>query len=92
MVTKDAIVASGASKQVFVIRPGQQGGQMAVPVSVETGLEAGEEIEISSAAIRPGDMVVCRANERIYGPTPVIATPLATSQPTRRADAGAASR
>ncbi len=82
MVSKDAIVAEGGRKQVFVIRPGPEDGQMAVPIPVTTGLELAGEIEIQSASIKPGDMVVCRANERLHGPTPVVATPLPTSQPT----------
>ena len=76
------IVAAGTGKQVFVIRPGRGGGEMAMPVTVSTGLEQGTEIEIQGAGLRAGDRVVCRANERLWGPTPVIATPLPTSQPS----------
>jgi hypothetical protein len=65
---------------------------MAIPVSVETGLESGDEIEIRGTAVQPGDLVVCRANERMYGPTPVIPTPLTTSQPTTRPAQGARPR
>ena len=71
MVHKDAIVARGGSKQLFVIRENPAGEQMAMPLSVETGLEAGDEIEVRGAALRPGDLVVVRANERLFGPTPV---------------------
>jgi len=89
MVNTDAIVPRGTDKQVFVIRPGRGDGQMAIPVAISTGLERGAEVEIRSAELKAGDLVVCRANERLFGPTPVIPTPLAqteaTSQPTDEA-------
>ena len=81
MVSKDAIVADGASKRVFVIRPGPNNARMALPIPVTTGLEIRGEIEIRGAGIRPGDLVVCRANERLHGPTPVAILPASTSQP-----------
>ena len=92
LVSKDAIVAGGVGKQVFVIRPGPRGEKMAMPVPVNTGLESGEEIEIQGGSVRAGDLVVCRANERLYGPTPVIPTALTTSQPTTRPAQGARPR
>ncbi|MFO0837330.1 MAG: efflux RND transporter periplasmic adaptor subunit [Phycisphaerae bacterium] len=90
MASKDAIVARGISKQVFVIRPGEKDSKMAIPVPVETGLERNGLIEIQSPQIQPGDLVVCRANERLFGPMPVIPKPLdpgPTSQPAGPASA-----
>lgn len=81
MISKDAIVADGPRKQVFVIRSGPDGkSKMAIPVSVQTGLEVGTEIELRGPGLVAGDEVVVRANERFFGPTPVIPTP-AASQP-----------
>jgi HlyD family secretion protein len=75
MAPKDAIVAQGVSKTVYVLRPGDKGEELATPLPVTTGLELGGEVEISGAGLGPGDRVVVRANERLMGPTPV--TPLA---------------
>lgn len=73
MINKDAVVADGPRKQVFVIRPGPDGqSQMALPVGVQTGVEVGEEIEIRGPGLAAGDRIVLRANERFFGPTPVI--------------------
>jgi HlyD family secretion protein len=94
MVPKDAIVSRGLSKQVFVIRPGRGGGNMAIPVSVTTGLEVAGEIEIQAPGLQAGDRVVTRANERLFGPTAVIVAPSdasAATQPSRvRAEASSA--
>ncbi len=76
MVSKDAIVGRGTSKQVFVLRPGPEGAKLAIPTPVTTGLELGGEVEIQGAGLAAGDWVVSRANERLYGPTPVIPTNL----------------
>lgn len=55
---------------------------MAVPLPITTGLEVGGEIEIIAAGIEAGDRVVARANERLYGPTPVVIFEPPASQPT----------
>ena len=89
MVTKDAIVSRGTSKQLFVIRPGPQGAQMAVPTAVTTGLEVAGEVEVQAEGIRAGDLVVCRANERLFGPTSVIPQPLGASPTTQPSDRAA---
>ncbi|MBK8915413.1 MAG: efflux RND transporter periplasmic adaptor subunit [Phycisphaerales bacterium] len=78
MVLKDAIVASGTTKTVYVVRRGET-GDMAFPVPVETGIELSDEIEIRGAGLAAGEPVVCRANERLHGPTPVMASPLPNS-------------
>lgn len=75
MVSKDAIVARGTSKSVYVIRPGPGGGSMAVPLPVTTGLELAGEIEVQAPGLQAGDLVVSRANERLFGPTPVVPQP-----------------
>ncbi len=72
MASKDAVVVRGPSRLVFVLRPGEGGMQMATPVPVSAGLEAEGLVEISAPDLKPGDLVVTRANERLYGPTPVI--------------------
>jgi RND family efflux transporter MFP subunit len=87
MVHKDAIVSRGLSKQVFVIRPGQGDGKMAIPMPVTTGLEVAGEIEIQAPGLQAGDVLVTRANERLFGPTPVVlVSPDApATQPSRAA-------
>ncbi len=76
LVSKDAIVPRGLQKTIFVVRGSPDGAQMAVPMTVETGLEKRGLIEVRAAGLAPGDSVVCRANERLFGPTPVMPVPL----------------
>lgn len=83
MVHKDAIVSRGLSKQVFVVRPGPDDSKMAIPTSVTTGLEVAHEIEIQAPGIQAGDLVVTRANERLFGPTPVTPMPVGASPATQ---------
>ena len=82
-VSPDAIVIRGVEKMVYVVRttPGQP--PMAMPLSVQTGLTQAGAVEIEARAIRPGDLVVIRGNERLFGPTPVAPMPAeaAKSQP-----------
>lgn len=80
MASKDAVVARGANKQVFVVRDGEGGTKTAMPLAVTTGLEIGGEVEISAPGLNAGDLVVVRANERLMGPTPVVPM-AAASQP-----------
>ncbi len=76
MAPKDALAPSGGGTQtLYVIRPGENGGHMAMPTTVRTGIEAGLHVEIISDSIRAGDLVVSRANERLMGPTAVVFTP-----------------
>jgi multidrug efflux pump subunit AcrA (membrane-fusion protein) len=96
LVSKDAIVAQGPSKTVFVVRPSpdpKQPGEVAMPVSVTTGLELPGEVEINAPGLMAGDRVVTRANERLHGPTPVIPMPAGKeapgSQPAPSSAAGA---
>ena len=80
MAPRDAILPQGQRKIVFVVRDGGEAGQMAMPLNVETGLEIGGRVEISGPGLQAGDQVVVRANERLYGPTPVMPTPLAAAE------------
>ncbi len=75
MVPKDALVARGTEKTIYVVRAGPEGPPLAVPLPVTTGLEVGGAIEVQAPGLSPGDLVVVRANERLRGPTPVIPTP-----------------
>ena len=81
MVTKDAIVPQGTTKVVYVIRPGADGGQMAIPTTVTTGLEFEGDVEVQAPDLKAGDLVVSRANERLNGPTPVVVSAQPVSQP-----------
>jgi multidrug efflux pump subunit AcrA (membrane-fusion protein) len=75
MATKDAVVGRGLAKQVFVVRPGEDGGSMAIPTPVTTGIEQGGEVEIVAPGLKPGDLLVTRGNERLMGPTAVQPLP-----------------
>lgn len=90
MVNKDAIVARGTSKTIFVVREGEKGASMALPLGVVTGLELSGEIEVRSEQLRAGDLVVCRGNERLFGPSPVIPLPLNGAAASQAAQAGGA--
>ncbi|MCH7873390.1 MAG: efflux RND transporter periplasmic adaptor subunit, partial [Planctomycetes bacterium] len=92
MVSKDAIVPRGPSKQVYVVRPGQDGGLMAIPMSVTTGMEIGHDIEIAAAGLRAGDRVVCRGNERLHGPTPITISDGPATQPSESSPPSANSK
>ena len=92
MVSKDAIVARGPSKQIYVVRPGKDGQLMAIPTPVSTGMEIGHEIEVEAAGLRAGDRVVCRGNERLYGPTPIKITGDPTTQPSGSSPPGTNSK
>ncbi|TWT42169.1 Cobalt-zinc-cadmium resistance protein CzcB [Phycisphaerae bacterium RAS1] len=81
LVSKDAIVSQGPMKQVFVVQPAEAGPAMAVPVPVITGMELEGEIEVRADGVKPGMMVVTRANERLYGPTPVLPMPASGGPP-----------
>jgi hypothetical protein len=54
---------------------------MAMPMNVTTGLEIDDLVEVDAPGVQPGDMVVCRANERLFGPSPVIPMPLERGRP-----------
>lgn len=90
MVSKDAIVARGTSKTLFVVREGEKGASMAMPLNVVTGLELNGEIEVRSEQLKPGDMVVSRGNERLFGPSPVIPMPTSAAPASQAAQAGGA--
>lgn len=90
MVSKDAIVPQGTSKQIYVVRASEDGSSMAIPMTITTGLELDKFVEVRGANLQAGDLVVTRANERLRGPTPVVpevaeTSDRATSQPTATA-------
>lgn len=89
MAPKDAIVPRGLEKHLFVIRPGEKGSSMAIPMSVETGLELGDEVEVRAKGLQAGDQVVTRANERLlpFMPNAVIPIANAASPTTNKSDA-----
>ncbi len=87
MASRDALVARGTAKQVFVIRPGADGANTALPLNVTTGLEIAGAVEIQAAGLQPGDLLVSRGNERLYGPTPVTFEPPAAASASSSAPA-----
>ena len=60
IVPKDAIIPQGKTKQLFVL----DGEQKVTPVEVETGIGAGQWIEVLGD-IQPGQKVVTLGNERL---------------------------
>lgn len=69
-VPMDAVVARGRDKTVWVVRD-TQAGKTAIPLPAVTGLASGDAIEVQAEGLRAGDKVVIRANERLFGPSPV---------------------
>ncbi|MBI4775878.1 MAG: efflux RND transporter periplasmic adaptor subunit [Deltaproteobacteria bacterium] len=65
LVSKDAIVLSGAERSVVKINDGK-----AVPVSVRMGDEYDGRVEVEGE-LKPGDQVVVRGNERLFPGQPV---------------------
>ncbi|MDX2197768.1 MAG: efflux RND transporter periplasmic adaptor subunit [Phycisphaerae bacterium] len=80
MVSKDALVVDGPSRKIYVVRPAGPKSEMAIPTNVICGLERDGKIEVQAEGLAEGDRVVCRANERLFGPTPVMAMPFDPSQ------------
>ena len=76
LVSKDAIVSDGLSKRLWVVRTGPNDSKMALPLDTTTGLEVENLIEVQAAGLAAGDLVVSRANETLFFPTPVIPLPL----------------
>ncbi len=71
LVNRDAILPAGNGAQVFVLRQTPEGA-IAVPLPVDTGLEVEQWVEVRAPGLAAGDEVVVRANERLYGPGPVV--------------------
>jgi membrane fusion protein, multidrug efflux system len=69
IVPKDGVVSQGGRQLVYVI---ENGTANAVPV--ETGAGAGSWIEVRGA-VRPGQQVVTRGNERLFPGQPVEGQP-----------------
>ena len=70
VVPTDAIVYRGRTESVYVLRE-MPDGLIATPVTVRTGLPAGNGVAIESPGLKVGDRIVTRGNERLPGPTPV---------------------
>lgn len=85
MLTKDAVVARGLSKTIYVVRPTGEDAFTAFPTAVATGLELGGEVEVAAPGLKAGDMVVSRANERLMDfPMPVTPIRSDRGSPTTR--------
>lgn len=81
MAKRDAVVSQGSVQRVFVVRETPE-GMLATPIVVRTGIELADEIELISDELKDGELVVCRANERLMGPTPVAPQPLTSAGAT----------
>lgn len=70
VVPKDAVVTQGPGKIVYVVRSSDRGDSTAiVPVQIEA--EVFDRVAVSSIGLAPGDRVVVRGNEYMFGPGPV---------------------
>jgi RND family efflux transporter MFP subunit len=76
IVPKDAIVAQGPGRFVFVI--GEDDTVQQLPV--ETGVGVGEWIVVSGS-LQAGQKIVTRGNERLFPGQPVLGEPLAYELP-----------
>ncbi len=76
LVEKDAVVPRGDQKHVFLVRPDGNGGYLAMPLAVETGLEHEGRIEVRGPGLQAGAIVVIRANERLLPFMPNQVLPL----------------
>lgn len=87
VVPKDAVVRREMAALVFVVKPGEPGAQMAVPVPVRVQGELLDEVAIDADALQSGDLVVVRGNENLFGPSPVIPNPHQASPASQSAGA-----
>lgn len=93
VVPKDAVVIRGSRRLAFVVRTAENGA-MATPVGVtivsELAGPLADHVAVDAPELSPGDEVVIRGNEYMFGPTPVVvlrpaAPPSeAQAQPTNR--------
>ena len=77
LVPKDAVVLGGPSPVVYVVRVSKRGDEettQVAPASVELGLAHGDLIEVRGA-VKPGDRVVVKGNERLRPGQPVQIMP-----------------
>lgn len=77
IVPKDAVISQGQDKFLYRVN----GDNTVEQVSVQTGAGAGAWIEVTGA-VRPGDRVVTRGNERLMPGMGVSATPLEYKVPS----------
>lgn len=69
-VPKDALIDARGQMQVAMVVPGEQ-GQMAMPVYVTTGADAGDWVAITSGNVPAGTLVAVYGNEQLVFPQPV---------------------
>ena len=77
IVPKDAVISQGRDKFLYRVN----GDNTVEQVSVQTGAGAGAWIEVTGA-VRPGDRVVTRGNERLMPGMGVSGTPLEYKVPS----------
>ncbi|MGH9796146.1 MAG: efflux RND transporter periplasmic adaptor subunit [Candidatus Acidiferrales bacterium] len=77
IVPKDAVISQGQDKFLYRVN----GDNTVEQVSVQTGAGAGAWIEVTGA-VRPGDRVVTRGNERLMPGMGVSGTPLQYKVPS----------
>lgn len=71
VVPLDAVVHRKGLDYVALVRPGQQGAKMAVPMPVTIGAQDEGWVAVTSGNVAPGMQVVVRGNENILFPTPI---------------------
>jgi multidrug efflux pump subunit AcrA (membrane-fusion protein) len=80
LVPKDAIVVSGAQRQIAIFTPdpkaapAEKGRGIVQILQVETGASDGAAIEVLGDVLKPGQLVVSQGNERLRPGQPVLAT------------------
>lgn len=74
VVPKDAVLFRDAGPVVWALRPGVEGGSIAVPTPVDLAFPLGDRWAIGPGALAPGDEVVVEGNERLMPMAPVAPT------------------
>lgn len=73
VVPKDAVLLRGTERTAYVVREGASGARVEA-VKVEVLAELADEVAVVSTGLKPGDRVVVRGNENMFGPSPVVVT------------------
>lgn len=71
VVPKDAVLVRDTGTVVWALRPGADGGSIAVPTPVDLAFPLGDRWAIRPGALRAGDQVVVEGNERLMPMAPV---------------------
>lgn len=74
VVPKDAVLLRDTGPVVWALRPGAEGGSIAVPTPVDLAFPLGDRWAIRPGALAPGDEVVVEGNERLMPMAPVAPT------------------